>query len=80
MANICSNTYRFLYDESPLPDWFRPEPDPISGGLAASMLRKLLGNPTGYLDSLIEEFEGSKYAKGASIHVVEYRPICDWPW
>ena len=69
-----------LYDESVLPDWFRPEPDPISSELAASMLRKLLGNPTGDLDSLIEEFEGSEYAKGASIHVVEYRPICDWPW
>lgn len=67
-----------LYDESLLPDWFRPEPDPISGGLAASMLRKLLGNPTGDLYSLIEEFEESEYAKGASIHVVEYRPICDW--
>ena len=69
-----------LYDESVLPDWFRPDPDPISGGLAASMLRKLLDNPTGDLDSLIEEFEESEYAKGASIHVVEYRPICGWPW
>ena len=69
-----------LYDESVLPDWFRPDPDPISGGLAASTLRKLLDNPTGDLDSLIEEFEESEYAKGASIHVVEYRPICDWPW
>ena len=69
-----------LYDESVLPDWFRPDPDPISGGLAASMLRKLLDNPTGDLDSLIEEFEESEYAKGTSIHVVEYRPICGWPW
>lgn len=69
-----------LYDESVLPDWFRPEPDPISSGLAVSMLKKLLDSPTDDLDSLIEEFEGSKYAKGASIHVVEYRPIYDWPW
>ena len=69
-----------LYDESLFPDWFRPEPDPISGELAASMLSKLLGNPTGDLYSLIEEFEGSKYAKGASIHVVAYRPICYWNW
>ena len=69
-----------VYDESVLPDWFRPEPDPISGELAASMLRKLLGNPTGDLDSLIAKFERSEYAKGASIHVVEYRPICDWDW
>lgn len=67
-----------LYDESLLPDWFRPEPDQISGGLATNMLRKLLGNPTGDLGSLIEEFEESEYAKGTSIHVVKYRPICDW--
>ena len=67
-----------LYDESLLPDWFRPEPDPISGDEGANMLRKLLGSQIGDIDSLIEEFEESEYAKGASIHVVKYRPICDW--